>query len=94
MRLVAFRKRLNVLKNEGRNLIKIAGKLSFMKQNRVKSEYNIYRNWVECSDGSFSIIHDLCQEIADRYAEDVLSIDIVIGQIKEKFATLRSLLFI
>ncbi len=61
-----------------------------MKQNRVECEHNIYRKWgCECSSGWYQLIHDLCQEITDRYAVDEAPVDIVIQQIKEKFASLR-----
>lgn len=62
----------------------------FMKQNRVADEHNIYKRWgCECSDGWYSLIHDLCQEITDRYVKSKLPVDIVVEQIKEKFAGLR-----
>lgn len=70
--------------------LKLQEDFPFMQQNRVESEHNIYRKWgLECSSGWYQLIHDLCQEIADRYAEDEASIDIVIQQVKEKFASLR-----
>jgi len=51
---------------------------------------NIYQKWgCECSAGWYQIIHDMCQEISDRYAEEEIPVDLVVEQIKEKFASLR-----
>lgn len=62
----------------------------FMKQNRVEEERNTYRRWgCECSAGWYSLIRAMCQSIADRYAVEGASIDIVPLQLKEKFAALR-----
>lgn len=70
--------------------LKLQEDFPFMKQNRVEREHNIYRKWgCECSSGWYQLIHDLCQEITDRYAVDEAPVDIVIQQIKEKFASLR-----
>lgn len=70
--------------------LKLQEDFPFMQQNRVESEHNIYRKWgIECSSGWYQLLHDLCQEITDRYAADEAPVDIVIQQIKEKFASLR-----
>lgn len=70
--------------------LKLQEDFPFMKQNKVDVERNIYRRWgCECSRGWYQLIHDLCQAITDRYAEDKVPVDIVIEQIKEKFASLR-----
>lgn len=70
--------------------LKLQEDFPFMQQNRVESEHNIYRKWgIECSSGWYQLLHDLCQEITDRYAVDEAPVDIVIQQIKEKFASLR-----
>lgn len=65
----------------------------FMLQNQDKEERNIYRRWgCECSSGWFELIHELCQRITNRYAEEGISaneIDLEVFQIKEKFGTLR-----
>ena len=62
----------------------------FMKQNRSDNEKSIYKKWgCECGSGWYNLIHDLCQEITDRYERDNLPVDIVILQVKEKFAVLR-----
>lgn len=34
-------------------------------------------------------MYDLCQEITDRYEKENKEIDIEVGQVKEKFGTLR-----
>ena len=70
--------------------LKLQEDYTFMKQNRVDGERNSYKRWgCECSNGWYSLIHNLCQEITEKYAEYKLPIDIVVLQIKEKFATLR-----
>lgn len=62
----------------------------FMKRNKGKDEENLYKRWgCECSGGWYQLLHDLCQEITDRYAQENMPIDIVIDQVKEKFGTLR-----
>ena len=62
----------------------------FMAQNRVNEERNTYRRWgCECSDGWYGLIHDLCESITKRYESDKMPIDIVVLQVKQKFATLR-----
>ena len=62
----------------------------FMKLNKIDGEENLYRRWgCDCDDGWYNLIHDMCQAIADRYAEEGLPIDLIPTQLKEKFATLR-----
>lgn len=69
---------------------KLRQNFPFMKQNRVNGEKNTYRRWgCECSGGWYSLIHNLCQEITEKYAEYQLPVDIVVLQIKEKFGMLR-----
>lgn len=43
----------------------------------------------ECREGWYQLLHDLCQEITDKYAKENMPVDIVVDQVKEKFATLR-----
>lgn len=43
----------------------------------------------ECADGWYQLLYDLCQEITDRYEKDNEEVDIEVGQVKEKFGTLR-----
>lgn len=70
--------------------LKLQEDYTFMKQNRVDGERNSYRRWgCECSSGWYNLIHSLCQEITEKYAEYQLPVDIVVLQIKQKFATLR-----
>ena len=62
----------------------------FMKLNKIDGEENLYRRWgCDCDDGWYNLIHDMCQAITDRYAEEGLPIDLIPTQLKEKFATLR-----
>lgn len=70
--------------------LKLQKKFPFMKQNRVDGERNIYKRWgCECGSGWYNLIRDLCQEITEKYAEYQFPVDIVIVQVKEKFAALR-----
>lgn len=73
---------------------KLAEDFPFMKRNpsgeSIKKITNIYQKWgCQCGDGWYKMIHDLCQEITDRYEKDGIPVDIVVEQIKEKFASLR-----
>lgn len=62
----------------------------FMKQSKVESEQSIYRRWgCECSGGWYHLIHNMCQDITDRYKEAGVDVDLIPEQLKEKFATLR-----
>ena len=62
----------------------------FMAQNRVNEEHNTYKKWgCECSDGWYGLIHDLCESITKIYESEEMPIDIVVLQVKQKFATLR-----
>lgn len=65
----------------------------FMRQNRNEKERNVYRIWgCECSSGWYDLIHELCQRITNRYAEEGIpanEIDLEVVQIKEKFGKLR-----
>lgn len=69
-------------------------KFPFMKRdmNASKDEqiHNIYQKWgCECNAGWYQLIYELCQEISDRYAEEEIPVDLVVEQIKQKFASLR-----
>ncbi len=44
---------------------------------------------IECLDGWYDLIHDLCSEIMDAYKEAGRPMDLVPDQVKEKFGTLR-----
>lgn len=69
--------------------LKLQQDFPFMKQDK-NEEHGIYKRWgCECADGWYQLIHDLCQEITDRYEKDGVPVDLVIDQIKEKFAGLR-----
>ena len=70
--------------------LKLQEDFPFMQRNRIKSEHNNYKKFgMECSSGWYQLIHDLCREITERYEVDEVAVDIVIEQIKEKFASLR-----
>ena len=70
--------------------LKLQEDFPFMKQNRVRGERNAYKRFgCECKSGWYNLIHDLCQEITEKYTEHQLPVDIVVLQVKEKFATLR-----
>lgn len=54
----------------------------FMKLNKIDGEENLYRRWgCDCDDGWYNLIHDMCQAIADRYAEEGLPIDLIPTQL-------------
>lgn len=62
----------------------------FMKRNKSESEHSIYSQWgCECADGWYTLIHELCQAITDRYEKEGVPVDMTVLQIKEKFASLR-----
>lgn len=62
----------------------------FMVTNKVDGEENLYRRYgCDCDDGWYSLIHDMCQAISKRYAEDGLPVNLIPTQLKEKYATLR-----
>lgn len=44
---------------------------------------------LECGDGWYDLIYDLCSEIMEAYQEENRPLDIEITQIKEKYGTLR-----
>ena len=63
-------------------------KFSFMKYNEKNG--SPYRLWgCQCHDGWYELIHDLCNEINDAYTSRGLPVDIIVLQVKEKFAKLR-----
>lgn len=74
--------------------LKLQYEFSFMKRNMTIMDRstirNIYQAWgCECSGGWYPLIRELCQAITDRYTQDGIPVDIVVEQIKEKFASLR-----
>lgn len=45
----------------------------FMATNKADGEENLYRRYgCDCDDGWYGLIHDMCQAISKRYAEDSL----------------------
>lgn len=61
----------------------------FMKRDR-NGEKNIYQEWgCECDNGWYDLIYELCQKISDRFERDGKEPDIIVLQVKEKFAALR-----
>jgi len=74
--------------------LKLQDEFSFMKRDMTIKDRstirNIYQAWgCECSGGWYPLIRELCQTITDRYTQDGIPVDIVVKQIKEKFASLR-----
>lgn len=69
---------------------KLQADFPFMVTNKVDGEENLYRCYgCDCDDGWYGLIHDMCQAISKRYAEDGLPVDLIPTQLKEKYATLR-----
>jgi predicted RNA-binding Zn-ribbon protein involved in translation (DUF1610 family) len=74
--------------------IKLQEDYSFMKRDMTIKDrnqiHNIYQAWErECAGGWYQLLHDLCQVITERYAQDCIPVDIVPEQIKGKFASPR-----
>lgn len=70
--------------------LKLQKDFPFMEQHRDASERIAYRRWgCECQDGWYELIQELCQEITNKYTDYNMPVDIVIRQIKQKFARLR-----
>lgn len=70
--------------------LKLQKKFPFMLQNHVKEERNSYRRFgCECQNGWYNLIYELCESITKKYQEYEMPIDIVVLQVKQKFATLR-----
>ena len=76
--------------------LKLQEEFPFMKRdteltevgsNQRRKPYQLFG--CECREGWYLLLHDLCQEITDKYAEANMPLDIVVDQVKEKFATLR-----
>ena len=44
---------------------------------------------VECRDGWYDLITELCEEIMKAYTDEGRPMDMVVDQIKEKYGTLR-----
>lgn len=62
----------------------------FMMQKDLEEERNPYNHWgIECGDGWYDLLHDLCTDITKRYELEEMPVDIVVLQVKEKFASLR-----
>ena len=58
-------------------------------EQKLRTEFSFMNRCCECADGWYQLLYDLCQEITDRYEKDNKEIDIEVGQVKEKFRTLR-----
>lgn len=62
----------------------------FMQRGPSRESSDPYAAWgCECEDGWFALICELCQAITDRYGKDGIPVDIVVTQVKEKYAGLR-----
>ena len=61
----------------------------FMKRD-PDAESPIYQRWgCECGDGWYKLIRDLCTEITKAYSRAGKEPDIIVEQVKQKFAKLR-----
>ncbi len=64
-------------------------KFAFMKRTTT-AESTSYQRWgCECGDGWHQLIHDLCAEISEAYSQVGKKHDIIVLQVKQKFAKLR-----
>lgn len=62
----------------------------FMKPYYLREEITSYNHWgIECGDGWYDLIYDLCTAITKRYELEGMPVDITVLQVKEKFAALR-----
>lgn len=62
----------------------------FMQRDPENGERNTYKQWgCECGDGWYELLRELCQSITDRYGQDGKEPDLIVLQVKEKFAGLR-----
>ncbi len=58
-------------------------------EQKLRTAFPFMNRCCECADGWYQLLYDLCQEITDRYEKDNEEVDIEVGQVKEKFGTLR-----
>lgn len=66
----------------------LGDEFAFMKYDEKKG--SPYRRWgCQCNDGWYELIHSLCAEINGAYTSRGLPVDIIVLQVKEKFAKLR-----
>lgn len=56
-------------------------------ENYVDDLYSAFG--VECQDGWYDLIYELCEEIMKAYTDEGRLVDLVVDQIKEKYGTLR-----
>ena len=56
-------------------------------ENYVDDLYSAFG--VECQDGWYDLIYELCEEIMKAYTDEGRPMDMVVDQIKEKYGTLR-----
>ena len=68
---------------------KIENEFPFMRRDCIEGS-NLYKEFgLAISDGWFSIIWGMCEEIKETYAQERKEVDFVPVQIKEKFGALR-----
>jgi len=65
----------------------------FLRRNQDEKSDTPYDRWgIECNDGWFELLYEMCKLIVDRFAEEEISIENIDWkpvQIKEKFSSLR-----
>lgn len=78
--------------------MKLAEKYPFMGRTETSEEQeakygrieNLFQAFgYECDDGWFSILDSMCDEILTAYEETGQPVNLVVGQVKEKYGTLR-----
>lgn len=67
----------------------LGGEFPFMKRVPGSVETSCQRFGCECSSGWFGLIRGLCGEIAEAYSRAGKEPDIIVRQVKQKFAGLR-----
>lgn len=73
---------------------RLAQEFPFMRRKNGYDEQGMVRDLYgafgcECGDGWFELLRELCAEITSVYEQEGMPVDLVVMQVKEKFATLR-----
>lgn len=70
--------------------IQLKKEFPFLNHTTDSGNATMYQSFgCECSDGWYPLLHDLCQAITERYQKEGEPVDLIVLQIKEKFASLH-----